>query len=533
VTALAGTGQLVRLNLRRDRIMLPAWIAALVATLYASVAGTAALYPTQESREQAAVIINTNPAVIALYGPATDLGTLGGLATWKPNTMLAVLIAIMSMLTVVRHTRADEEAGRLELVGSGVVGRHAALTAALVVAFGTNVVLTVLLAVSVLGQGLPVDGVIAMALGFGAIGFMFAAIAAVAAQLVESSRTANGITVGVLGLAFLLRAAGDSAGESGPPWLSWLSPIGWVQKVRPYGELQWWPLLLPLGLVVLATVAAYRLAGRRDMAAGLLPARRGPAHAAPGLKSAFALAWRLHRWSLLGWTVGFVVLSGVLGTVASSVGDIAGDSRQMRELLQRMGGEQSLSDAYISFSMSIVAIATTAFAVQAALRLRAEESAQRVESLLATRVDRIRWALSHFVIAVGGSVLLLGVAGLVGGLAHGARTGSVGEQVPRVLGSALVQLPAVWVVAAIALAAFGLVPRFAAVAWGALVLFLLITELGPMLRLDQWLLDVSPFTHVPRLPLADLTVAPLLALVAVALAFAVAGLVGLRRRDIG
>jgi ABC-2 type transport system permease protein len=439
----------------------------------------------------------------------------------------------MSMLLVVRHTRADEEAGRLELVGAGVVGRHAALTAALIVAFGANLVLSALMTVSLLGFDLPVDGVLALSLGFGAVGCAFAAIAAVAAQLTESSRAANGITVTVLAGAFLLRAAGDAAGDSGPSWLSWLSPIGWAQKVRPFGELHWWPLLLLAALVVVVTVAAYRLSAGRDLAAGVLPPRRGPADAAPSLRTALALAWRLHRGSLLGWAVGFAVLGGVLGSIASSVGDVLGDNPQLHEYLQRLGGTQLMVDAYLSLAMGIAALVATAFAVQATLRLRTEENAQRVEPLLATRVGRIRWALSHYGIAVLGPVVLLATAGIITGLVHGARVGDIRGQFWRVFGSAVVQLPAVWVVAGLTLAAFGLIPRYATVAWGALVLFLLVGELGPTLQLDQRVLDLSPYTHVPRLPFADLNMVPLLVLTAVALALTAAGLAGLRRRDIG
>jgi len=533
MTALAGTWALVRLNLRRDRLMLPAWLAALVVSLYGSVASTVTLYPDADSRLRAAAVIAKNPAVIALYGPTTDLGTLGGLATWKPATLLAVLTALMSMLLVVRHTRAEEETGRLELVGAGVVGRHAALTAALIVAFGANLVLAALMTLSLLGQDLPADGVLALSLGFGAVGCVFAAIAAVAAQLTDSSRAANGITASVLGVAFLLRAAGDAAGNTGPSWLSWLSPIGWAQKVHPFGDLSWWPLLLLPALATVATVAAYRLADRRDLAAGVLPPRPGPAEAGPTLRNALALAWRLQRGSLLGWTVGFAVLGGVMGSIASSIGDALGDNPALRDFMQRLGGTGILVDAYIATTMGIAALVATAFAVQATLRLRAEEASQRVEPLLATRVGRIRWALSHFVIAVLGPAALLAVAGVAAGLAHGNRVGDLRGQFWRVFGAAVVQLPAVWVVAGLTLAAFGLAPRFATAGWAALVLFLLVGELGPTLQLDQRLLDISPFVHVPRLPFADLTFLPLLVLTALALTLTAAGLAGLRRRDIG
>lgn len=533
MNALAGTGALIRLNLRRDRVILPAWLVALVFTLYVSVASTAQLYPTAASRQQAAAAIGKTPAVLALYGPATDLGTLGGLATWKPAMILAVLAALMSMFLVVRHTRADEEAGRLELLSAGVVGRYAALTAALVVAFATNAVLAVLMAVSLLGQPVPVSGVVALSLGLGGVGCVFAAIAAVAAQLTENSRTANGITASALAVAFLLRAAGDASGASGPAWLSWLSPLGWTLKVRPFGDLHWWPLLLSVGLAALATLGAYTLAGRRDLAAGLLPPRLGPASAGPLLRSAPALAWRLHRGSLLGWAVGFAVLGGVMGSIASTIGDALGDNAALRDFLARLGGTQIMVDAYVATSMGIAALVASAFAVQATLRLRAEEAAQRVEPLLATRLGRVPWALSHFVIAVLGPAVLLAVSGIAAGLAHGSRVGDIRGQFWRVFGGALVQLPAVWVVAGLTLAVFGLLPRYATLGWAALVLFLLIGELGPTLELDQRLQDISPFVHVPRLPVADLTLVPLLALTLVAVVLSAAGLVGLRRRDVG
>ncbi|MEV4008477.1 hypothetical protein AB0K37_40390, partial [Actinomadura sp. NPDC049753] len=110
--------------------------------------------------------------------------------------------------------------------------------------------------------------------------------------------------------------------------------------------------------------------------------------------------------------------------------------------------------------------------------------------------------------------------------------GDPGREVPRVLGAALAQLPAVWLVGAIALALFGLAPRFTGGAWAAVGVFAVVTLFGAGLDLDQWALDVSPFTHVPKLPGHDVTAAPLLWLLAVAAALSALGLIGFRRRDL-
>jgi ABC-2 type transport system permease protein len=105
--------------------------------------------------------------------------------------------------------------------------------------------------------------------------------------------------------------------------------------------------------------------------------------------------------------------------------------------------------------------------------------------------------------------------------------------VGRVLGGALVQVPAAWVLAGVAVALFGLRPALTGVAWAAVVVCFLLAEFGPSLKLPQWAMDVSPFTHVPRLPGGTLTGAPIGWLLGVAVVLTAAGLAGFRRRDIG
>lgn len=530
MNGLVGSGALARLALRRDRIVLPVWTVIFVLMAASSSSATASLYPSTADRVQAAAVANGSTSLLAMYGPVFR-PTLGALSMIKMTAFGALMVAILAMTMLIRHTRAEEEAGRLELLGATVVGRFAPLTAALLVAVGGNVLLGLLTMLSLAGTGLPAAGSVVFGLGWAGAGISFAAVAAVMAQLTSSARTATALSGTALAGAYLLRAVGDTAGPGGPSWASWLSPIGWVQQARPYAGERWWVLLLPLGFAAVLGTLAYRLNARRDLAAGLLADRPGDPAAAPWLRSSLALAWRLHRGLLLGWTLGFALLGTVLGSVTGNVGQLL-DSPQARDLITRLGGSEGLTNAFLAAELGFGAVFASVYGIQAALRLRSEEVTGHAESLLATAVTRTRWLFSHLAIALAGSVVLLAVLGLGAGVASGIQQHD-GSQVGRLIGAALVHLPAVWVLVGLAIAGFGLLPRAASIAWVFLVGFLLVAEFGPLFSVSQWVLDVSPYAHVPKLPGASLTVTPLLWLLAVAAALVSAGMLGFRRRDVG
>ena len=539
-TGLTGTGALTRLAFRRDRIMLPAWV-YLITVLVATTAYTfKKLYPTAAARAQLVVTGGGNPALRFLYGRLNG-SSIGALTTWRYGIWAAIFGALMTVFIVIRHTRGDEEAGRLELVGSAVVGRQAALTAGLLTAATANVAITVLLSVALPASGLPVSGSVALALAIGASGLAFTGIAAVAAQLASGARGARGICFGVLGAAFLLRAIGDSAGPSGPSWLTWTSPLGWVELTRPFGGTfdgqQWWVLALPAAVLAAGVGAAYALAARRDYGAGLLPDRPGRPSASGLLRGPLGLAWRLQRGLLGGWAAGVVCVFAVSGAAAKGIGSLLGGSTQLRNEFTRLGGQAAITNAYLAALMLLAGLGAAGYATSAVLRLRTEETGGLAEPLLATAVGRIRWGLSQVAVAVFGAAVLLALAGLATGLGYGLRTGSdpsTGPQVARMLGAAMAQLPASLVIAGVAVALVGLLPgACVAGAWTVFGAVAVIDLFGQVLQLSHWLLDVSPFTHVPRLPGGTVSATPLLWLCLAAVTFSALGLAALRRRDIG
>jgi ABC-2 type transport system permease protein len=532
VNAFAGTRLLTKLNFRRDRVMVPFWIYFFTALAVGTAYSSRATYSTPAKRLDFAASLNKNPSLLALYGPVHDPASVGSVSVWKIGGLSAAVIGVVGLLITVRHTRGEEESGRLELVSAGVVGRYAALTAAVITAAATNLVIAVLVAAGLIALGLPAGGSIAFALGWCAIGLMFVAVGAVTAQLTTSSRTASGLAIAVLGLCYLIRAAGDAGGHNGPTWLLWLTPFGWISHLRPYAGERWWVLAIAVAFAAACLAGAYLLIGRRDLGSGLLPDRLGPAEAVAGLRGPFGLAWRLQRGPLMAWTAGFAVYGAAIGGVSDNVGDMVG-GKSGRDLISKIGGHYGLIDAFLNTTMSVMALLASAYAVQAVLRLRSEETGQLAEPILATRVGRVGWAASHVTFAVAGPAVLMVTDGVIVGLVHGLRAHDLGGQLPRVFWSALVQLPAVWVLAGITVALFGLAPRLAAAAWGVLGVFLLLGQLGPLLKLEQWAMDISPFTHVPKLPGAEMRTMPVIWLVLVAAGLTAAGLAGFRRRDLG
>ncbi|GAA0999176.1 exporter of polyketide antibiotics [Acrocarpospora macrocephala] len=523
---MTGTWHLIRLILRRDRVLLPLWVIILCALPASYAASYAELFPNDAAREQYALTTAATPSFESLLGPLFG-NSVGALTAQRVGTVYAIL-ALISLLTVIRHTRTEEDAGRRELIAATVIGRHAALSAALIVTAAANLLLALLIAVTLISSGLEAGGSLLLGLSMAVVGIVFAGVGALTAQLTENAGPARGLAIIVLGVAFLIRAAGDPADS----WVSWLSPLAWGQQSEPFAADKWWVLLLPLALFVVLAGAAYRISVGRDVGAGVLPARLGPATSTT-LASPFALAWRLQRGLLIGWSVGMGVAGLALGGTASAVMDAFADNPDMADIMTRLGGTASLADAFVSGLLGILAIAVSAYGIQAALRMRAEETALRAEPVLATSTGRVPWALSHVVFAVLGPAVALLALGVTLGISYGASMNDVGGQLPRVIGAALVQLPAVAVLTGLTVALFGLLPRLSALAWGALGAFLLLGQIGAVLQLDQIVLDVSPFTHTPHLPGGTLSATPVLTLSALALLLILAGLYGFRRRDVG
>lgn len=522
---MTGTWVLVRHFLRRDRWMLVWWAVGITVLYWSQAVSVEGLYATQADFDRAAAMMEGNAAFVAMAGPARALNTIGGQVAWQSTAFGAITIGLMSMFLVVRHTRAEEENGRDELLRAAAIGREATTAATVAVAVLANILVGTLVALSLVSYPLAVADSIALGAGLAAVGLVFTGATLLAAQLTSSARAAYGLTGVVIGTAYVLRAIGDV----GAPVLTWLSPIGWYQAMHAFSGLRWWPLLPLLALAAVTMAAALAVFVRRDHGSGVIPDRAGPARASATLGTPLGLAWRLQRGAVAGWGTGLFLTGLSYGSLGTDVGDLLGDSAASQEMFVPRGVD--LVDGFYATSILMLAMMSSAFAITSALRPRHDEASGRLEALLATGLSRTRWLLAQVLLTTAASVVVVLLGGLGLGLGYALTVDDWGA-VGRYLAATLPHVAPVLVLSGLTTLAYGARSRWASLAWLGLLLSVVVLLFGTVFRLPEWLQDLSPFHHLALVPAEDFRLAPLLALSGIALMLTAAGIALFTRRDV-
>ncbi len=358
-----------------------------------------------------------------------------------------------------------------------------------------------------------------------ATGVVFTAVAAAAAQITAASRGALGIAGGVLAFLFVLRGIGDLGGN----FLTWLSPLGWALMSQPFGAARWWvlaPLVVLAGVLVVLTTW---LTAHRDAGAGLLHAGPGSPRAPASLGTATGLAWRLQRGAVLGWAIGVFLGGAMLGSVGPSINDMLESNPDLQRFFDLTGG--SPVDAFLVTAFALMAVLAAGFAVSSALRLRSEETLGRAEVLLATGMSRTRWAVGSLTVTVLGTVAMMLLVGLGTAVTFVLTTGDAAS-FGGIVAAAVVQTPGVLFLAAVGVFLTGWLPRLSSVSYLLLAFVFVQIYLGTLLKFPDWVNGLSPFHHLPGMPLAEFAALPTVSVLGAALVLAGVGIVGLRRRDL-
>ncbi len=519
---MTGLRALLGIHWRTRRRSILVWVLALVASLAGTAVSIAQLYDTPEKVPTYADAVATD-ALVAINGRVEGIDTLGGIVQDEFGFMASFLMPLFGIALVAGLTRQEEETGRLEQLLGGRVDRRAPVISSMLVVSGAVVVTVLGFAASMAASGIPVGGAVLYSVALGLLTLVFAGLAALLAQLALHSRGVYAAALALLAAAYVLRGVGDVKHW----WITWISPLGWVEKTAPFASQRWWVLAIPLVVTLVLTAAAVAVAERRDLGSAWWRSGAGPERASRLLVQPVGLAAYLHRMSLSGWLVGSVVLAAVMGALTQEVIDAVLGNPSLSSFMNVTGGNPA--DAFLAVVEIYLAVLACGYVVQALGTLRREEAEGRLEPQLAGTAPRWRWLAAHLVVVLAGLVVLTLVSAVVFGLTTAWSTGESGY-VGTLVQAGFAYLPAVLVLAGLAVALFGMLPRLYSLAWAGFGIVAFIAFLGAGLQMPQWMLDIAPTTHIGNPPLGDVETMALVVLSLVAVAFMAVGFVAFRRR---
>jgi ABC-2 type transport system permease protein len=522
---MTGTGFMLTIRWRVQRRRLLVWVLAAVGTLALTAAAVAQLYDTPDKVASYGTAL-VSDALIAINGHVEGIDTLGGIIQDEFGFVASFLMPLMGLALVAGMTRGEEESGRLEGLLAGRIDRRVPVVSALVLVGAAVLAMDAGFVLSLLAVGIGLGPAVLYALALGMVTVVFAALAAVCAQLVLHSRGVYALGFAAIALSYILRGVGD---VNDTFWV-WLSPLGWLEKTAPFADdPRWWVLLIPTAVAAGLSILAVVLAGRRDLGAALYRQGSGRPSASAWLVRPLGFALHEQRGSFLGWLVGSVALAAVMGALAQNVvGAIVGNP----SLSKAMGITAAhASDGFLASTQVYLAIIACGYVVQALGLLRHEEAAGRLEPILAGALGRMRWLGAQVLVVITGLVAVVVLSAVVFGAATALSTSDSGY-VGKLLKAGLAYLPAELVIAAVAVLLYGIVPRAFAFAWAAFGAVTFIGLLGSGLQLPDWVLNLSPLTHVGRPPVDDIDTTALAWLGLVAAVMASAAFVGFRQRRV-
>jgi ABC-2 type transport system permease protein len=486
-------------------------------------------YPTEADRLAFAQSFGTNKIVQLFYGVPHDLLSVGGYTAWRVGGTASIFAAAWGLMAAVRALRAEEDAGRQELVLASVISRRDAYLAALAAIAGSAVILWAALLLGLVASRLSLAGSAFLALAVISPIPVFAAVGALTSQIAPTKRLALALASAVLGLSFLLRVIADTS--TGYGWMRWLTPLGWAEELQPFGSPKPLVLVLPAGTTIVLLVAAGLINARRDVGRGLLPGNDTSRPRLRLLSSPIAFALRAELATLGIWIGGVGVYAVVVGVLSTSF-TTENLPANIRDELEKLGGAALVTPAgALGFYFLLFVFAISLFACAQIAAARREEADQQLETLLALSLGRTRWLGGRIALGVAGITSLALVAGVlawVGAASQGADV-SLGEM----LEAGINCLPASLLFLALATLAYGLVPRASTgIAYGLVSIAFVWQLFGSLIGAPRWIVDLSPFQHVGLVPAKPFHVTAAIVMVALAAFLALAGMWAFRRRDL-
>ncbi len=512
------------------------WALIFGAYVASKSAGYALAYPNVVDRVKLAASFGSNVGFSAFLGPARQISSVAGFTAWNTLMVVTIVAAIWSFLLATRTLRGEETAGRWELMLAGqTTSRRATASVLSGLASGLGVLFAVMAITFVAvgrihGVGFHASAAVFFALATTAGAAEFMAIGGLASQLMPTRSRAAGLSAGLFGASFLVRAMADTTSAR---WLLDLSPLGWIERLQPLTNSR--PLwLIPITLlVIVAGGLTIWLAGHRDLGASTFADRDTARPRTALLGSPAAAAVRLTGPASLGWLATIAFVAAFFGLLTKSASTAFSSSLSAQHVIDRLSHATRVVGAttFLGIVFFFLMISAMAYAASAIGRVREDEAEGYLENLLVRPVGRRSWLIGRLSLII----VVIVVAGLIGSLGVWAGQASqhVGVAWHQLWLAGLNAMAPAFVVLGLGVLAFGLTPRLTStIAYSLIAWSFLIEMVSSGLNLNHWLLDTSILHHVVLAPIASPNWTSDAIMIALAAALALIGFVTFSRRDI-
>ncbi|MCR1971852.1 ABC transporter permease [Clostridium cochlearium] len=525
----AGTGKIVKLYLRRDRIVMPIWILLPVFLIISQISFIKAMPDWQMFLAE----LSESPVTSAILGPVVPL-SIEGAILWRGLVQASIAVMFGAGLTMIRYTRTEEASGRNELILGGPVGRYANLSAALFLSCGGSLLTGLLAVAAFIISGFAGSGSLLAGLTLAASGCFFAGIGGLCSQIFDHSGSARGCLFGAYMLTMVAMVLNNIGG--GATYWAWFAPQAWFRITLPFAENRIWPLLVFIMLSTIIIILSYILLLHRDMGSGIIAQKEGAANTSPSFNSPKALAFRQQKGSILAWVIGMAWLGGTMGIAAPNISEAMSSTfGNMNPLWASSIVELGNQEAFISILIYILGLmgGLPVFAITAVQRLRKEEKAHYADMVLSRPVSRSNWMISYLTVAFAGSALILLTLGLASGLGWSLAAGEFSNFI-RVLCMSISKIPSVWAIIGIVALLYGWTPRIGFVLnWFILGVWIFIEMLWEVGIIGWSVMQWTPFAYAHYIiPIHKLSIVPLIVLTVIAALLTWLGVIGFKRRSI-
>lgn len=474
-----------------------------------------------------------NPAMIAMVGPSpvSEAGdyTLGVMYSNMMLLFCGLFAMIISILHVISHTRKEEEQGLSELIRSFRVGRQANSLAV----FIENVLVNVLIALATAGimlvfdaKGINAEGALLFGASIAAAGIIGGVLAQVIAQIMPTSTSTTGASLGIVGLLYMLRAMTDMSNIDMSMW----NPMGWTYLTYPFSENKWLPLAFVAAFSLVMMIFAFILEENRDIDAGYLPERGGRGEAKGSLLSVPGLFLRINRGVMISWLIGFVAMGAAYGSIYGDMQTFLESNDLLKQMFTATGA--SIEESFTGTIMMVMIFLVAILPIVVINKLFTEESHLHLSQLYSTKVSRGSFYWATIILALLGSVAGVALAAVsLGGTAISAMGDKSTMDIMDFLKVGFNSLPSVLIFAGLAALLVGWAPKLGKVVYVYLAYSFVLSYFKGILDLPEWFSKTAVQSWIPNMPMEkfDPTVFAVLTIISIALL--IVGYLGYARRD--